>query len=997
MLLFKRSSLVAYLLLCIYGAFAQQFPSKNFSTLDGLPSNDTKAIYKDSRGILWVGTQNGIATIINGKIKTLTAKDGFPKSSCWTIEEDSHANIWFGCYGNGVFRFDGKNIKSYHQSNGLIHDEVRTLFAFKKAIYVGTTHGISVIDTNTNRIQNFVGKGLEKRFQVMGFFEYRDEVYCMTYIDGIWKIENGYLKLVRPNHDPYGSISVYKNNNTIYADDKDPFKGEALQKTSVPNFLSEENKNQNHFGNTHFWNYSTDKHGTIYAAGYGVDYPTGGVFQITDNAAINLNEKYGIESHDVWSLYYDRPNDFLYVGTLDKGLYQIDLSGSIVFHNNGMEQSLIGIDQLKGSTFFLYENDLRIESEGKATVIPKRRFHEFATHYANANHLSAQNKAIYPSNALHEFGLKSMQVHEGLLWIGTSRGMYVLDANGTFKQFLPIRNNNTFGFNTSGELLSPLPYSGIEVFPNPTSLRGMFTDVAEQTPVDIVKVLNVSKKCYLVSRSKGLFSYRDGTFKSYCAKRFWNEKALVQATKNDKDELILANSLGDVFLINDHEGFKVVAKIPSAIIFGNTITVLESYKDLILIGTDKGLNIWKNGVLRFLDEEQGLTNKIFTSSKIIGHDLLLGTDKGCYVVDLQRYLNSNPFPFSIAISDITVNNEPYNKAFEWFRFNDKKIKLPYDKNTLSFSFTPINHPFPNKLFYRYKIIGLDRSEWSAWSQNQNINLPFLPEGNFKLRLEVKDFATGRTKSFDLIQFIITPPFWKTWGFYFGISVLICSSAYWAYRKRIAHVTTQEREKAEIQKRLSETRLEALQSQMNPHFIFNAMNSIQHFIIDNDTDKALSYMGEFAKLVRQTLDNSSKLRISLDGELDYLKSYIALENMRVSNRVDVKISVAESIDPFEVEVPPMLIQPFVENVFVHAFDGSTISPQLTLIFAEQESALTITIQDNGKGMSATHNNNFLKSKGMRLAKERIALIQDNSRIEIISNTNDGTTIILKLRI
>ena len=194
-------------------------------------------------------------------------------------------------------------------------------------------------------------------------------------------------------------------------------------------------------------------------------------------------------------------------------------------------------------------------------------------------------------------------------------------------------------------------------------------------------------------------------------------------------------------------------------------------------------------------------------------------------------------------------------------------------------------------------------------------------------------------------------------------------------------------------------MEALQSQMNPHFIFNAMNSIQNYIIDNNTDDALMYMGEFSKIIRQTLNNSSAQRIALSDEIEYLQSYITLENMRFKNQVAFELIIDENLDLFETEIPPMLIQPFVENVFVHAFDSRSLNPKLTISFRQQDSYLFCEIIDNGKGVQSGNANKLHTSKGIDLAKERIALFQsDNSNpIVISSSQNEGTTVILKLQI
>jgi LytS/YehU family sensor histidine kinase len=178
-----------------------------------------------------------------------------------------------------------------------------------------------------------------------------------------------------------------------------------------------------------------------------------------------------------------------------------------------------------------------------------------------------------------------------------------------------------------------------------------------------------------------------------------------------------------------------------------------------------------------------------------------------------------------------------------------------------------------------------------------------------------------------------------------------------------------------------------------------MNSIQNYIIDNNIDDALMYMGEFSKLIRQTLDNSSKLRINLADEIQYLQTYVRLENMRFQNQIAFELIIDEELDLFETEIPPMLIQPFIENVFVHAFDSHSINPKLVLSFKQSDNYLFCEIIDNGKGMMSGNLNKLHASKGIDLAKERIALFQvDNENpITISSNPNEGTTVVLKLQI
>ena len=275
----------------------------------------------------------------------------------------------------------------------------------------------------------------------------------------------------------------------------------------------------------------------------------------------------------------------------------------------------------------------------------------------------------------------------------------------------------------------------------------------------------------------------------------------------------------------------------------------------------------------------------------------------------------------------------------------------------------------------------------------------MPSGRYKLLIEGKNIGTGVLFKTKTISILITPPFWKTWWFTTICILVLLLLGFISYKKRIQYIKEREQAKGAIQKRLVETKMEALQSQMNPHFIFNAMNSIQHFIIDNNTDEALMYMGEFSKLIRQTLNNSSKQRISLADEIQYLQTYIHLENMRFKDAIDYKFTIPQSLDTYEVTLPPMLIQPFVENVFVHAFDSNSVNPTLDILFRQTDNLLLCEIKDNGKGMAKDNLNKLYASKGIKLVEERINLLQQNNSDPIlIKSTQDkGTTVLLILQV
>ncbi|HSJ67637.1 MAG TPA: histidine kinase [Anditalea sp.] len=192
-----------------------------------------------------------------------------------------------------------------------------------------------------------------------------------------------------------------------------------------------------------------------------------------------------------------------------------------------------------------------------------------------------------------------------------------------------------------------------------------------------------------------------------------------------------------------------------------------------------------------------------------------------------------------------------------------------------------------------------------------------------------------------------------------------------------------------EKRLAEIQLETLRRQLNPHFTFNAINSLQYFILKNETDLALDYLCKLSGLIRHTLDLSHRLHVSLAEEINYLKAYLAIENTRIENKVLWNIKIEKKIDTQRVHIPPMLIHPFIENIFLHSFPASHPNPEIDLDFKLlDENNISCTIKDNGIGFDP-----LCISEGISLVKERLRLMTSkHSQILIITSALDkGTSI------
>ena len=226
------------------------------------------------------------------------------------------------------------------------------------------------------------------------------------------------------------------------------------------------------------------------------------------------------------------------------------------------------------------------------------------------------------------------------------------------------------------------------------------------------------------------------------------------------------------------------------------------------------------------------------------------------------------------------------------------------------------------------------------------------------------------------------------GFFLNATFVLVYAIYYFTAKQIR---IEERLKAEFDKKLSNVEMTALRSQMNPHFIFNCLNSIDYYILKNETETASDYLNRFSRLIRLILQNSRSNYVNLKDEIEALRLYIEMESLRFHNRFQYEIIVQKSLQLSDLEIPPMLLQPYIENAIWHGLLHKKEQGLLRLELEILDQLLICKIIDNGVGRMAAkafRSKTATKQKpmGMRITEDRIALInrlyETNASIEII---------------
>lgn len=333
-----------------------------------------------------------------------------------------------------------------------------------------------------------------------------------------------------------------------------------------------------------------------------------------------------------------------------------------------------------------------------------------------------------------------------------------------------------------------------------------------------------------------------------------------------------------------------------------------------------------------------------------------------------------------SVLDYTVINYPRNS-----------IRLKHNQNNIQLSFSAINYTDPENMRFAYRIKNKKDSGWIQAGNRPNILLTNMSPGSYNIEMKVYAYDNKWKEQLKELEIIIKQPFWKTPLFLTGIALLLAGSVYYVYRYRINQI----RQKANLDKLLAQTEMKALHSQMNPHFVFNSLNSIREMILSNENNEASRYLSKFAHLMRITLNQSEKTFVSLRSTIEYLERYIEMEKIR-NNMFTCKISSDDALNPDEIYLPPMLIQPFIENAIWHGRPGTHNNIHIQIDFKKDNQLLVCTIDDDGIGIdqSLQDKENKLQthqSLGISNIKNRIRLLNEKYNLQSSVTLEDKSTL------
>ncbi|MBK9284579.1 MAG: histidine kinase [Sphingobacteriaceae bacterium] len=510
--------------------------------------------------------------------------------------------------------------------------------------------------------------------------------------------------------------------------------------------------------------------------------------------------------------------------------------------------------------------------------------------------------------------------------------------------------------------------------------------------------------------------------------------------KDSENTIWIGSSPAGLFKV---EGDSIVSMNRRLNLKEENFYAIRDYKNYLLVATLNGLYILntKTGEGNYINESDGLNSELVYSIELTRDrkNLWIGTNQGINKLNLEKYFTDQVIQIESyskqdGFTGVECNSngiwEDENGTL-WFgtvsglvkhepsKLKPNKVKnstliqsikifsedtllkdgseLESKFNTIAFYYKGICFTNPENVKYRKQLVGLEK-EWSEPNNENYSKYANLAPGNYTFMVKSCNNEGVWDENPTTFSFTILRPFYATWWFNALLISTILLLAYTAFTIRVKSIQRKQKQETERRVELSKIELKALRAQMNPHFIFNSLNSIQHYIFNSKSDEAIKYLSKFARLVRTILNNSNKPYVTVGEDLEALILYLELEQMRFEGKFEYEIIVDNKVDIDYDIMPPLLIQPYVENAILHGLNPKPGKGKLSISFKSADNYLICIISDDGIGrekaseIKRTMPVSKHKSLGMKITEDRLRIMNDASNsplsVEITDLKNEA---------
>ena len=964
--------------------FSQSFTFQNYSVSEDLSQSQVYSILEDSRGYLWLGTQGGGLDRFDGEnFKNFSRKDGLKDIFINALAEDTNGNIWIGT-NHGLWRFDGWDFKFFDLKRGNSEKILSLLIDRKGDLWIGTIKGFLKIESG--KIIPFSDDNNLRRSEIYSIYEdSRGSIWVGSNF-GVTKISGSRIQQFSSNTGMPGETV------TAFSEDKNGRIWVGIFGVGIGTFVGDNCyliKPKSGLKPLEIQTMEMGIDGAVWIGTFNQ-----GLFIWSDQDSIfaQFSEKKGLAKKDVRAIEKDQWGNF-WIGTSGGGISKY--GGQQFIHydqENGLEEEFI---------YALCEDDfgrIWFSNYDKGVSFFNGRFFEHLGQSSDS--LKFVSKALFKDN-------------NGDIWIGTEKKGLILykDNQFTFLQnyFVdPAINIRDIIQDKANNIWVGTAGSGILKLNKDTSQ-------------------NIGFRVQRFTKNNGLLSNQITNLHADTLNRIWYTTRKFGVGYLIDDQVVDHFSIQEGLvsrevktMAEDSTGFLWFGTplgLSKLFLYGDSLFLSEkennqklNYKNLYSIAFDAENNLWtgsQKGVeksildggrniieTKFYGKSEGFLgietcqNSVWKDSE---DNLWFGTMNG-----LTKYQSgttvSNSIPPKLHFTDIrlfykTLKKTPFSDFAKSWGVLEPGLILKHNQNHLNFKFLGVNLPNPEKVKYSWKLEGSD-SGWSPPESQNEVMFPNLPPNKYTFKVKACNEDGVWSKEPLIAEFEILPPFWQTWWFR-GLSLAsILGLIIVVFKIRLNQVRTKSKlikDQLEIEKKLLQLEQKALQLQMNPHFIFNALNSIQSLISQKDHKTARYHLAKFSKLMRHILENSRDQAISLEQEIETLKDYLSLEQFSRGNTFNFRINISSDIDVEEIFIPPMIIQPFVENAIIHGVAHLKKAGQIEINLIMVDNHLQCEITDNGIGREAAKR---IKSQQEEQHKS-MALTVTQERLEILGETNESS--------
>jgi hypothetical protein len=694
---------------------------------------------------------------------------------------------------------------------------------------------------------------------------------------------------------------------------------------------------------------------------------------------------YGFDGNAATCVYEDRQHN-IWIGTPRQGVYRFNPNeSSVKFYSvNPMDNR--GLQKGHVMALAKMDDDLLMIGTDVGPSFYSRSTNSFTNFKGIAKNLD---------NLPLEQVQCGMMDKEGIVWMGTNRlGMMRYDpvskkmrTFGRQTKVNPLKDDGISNMlEMQGDSMMLVGFNRIATFNRKTfkshSYRIDSLDIPLYNLSNVADIAwDIAGKNIWIAGSNGELRLYDPVTgrladKSILLKGLEKPLVINNINVDAQDQVWLASNRGAVCV---HEG-----KPPKIYTLNRSVNTSMEIKNILPVGSDVWLTNNRtiarlntiNGQVTYLGEKDG-----FSGVQLLGNSLtlsawgtvLIGSNKGFYEIFPQR-INNTTSAAPAWLTTFSVYNKPLETDEAISRI--KKINLGYDQNFFSFDISAFDYSEGEDIEYAYRLKGFDQ-DWQYIGKNHSGSYTNVPGGNYTLLLKSRNGNGEWNENGQSVKIHIGKPFWLTTWFFMLLLLSIAGIFYAIYRNRIRSIRKESKLHSDYAIKLNELENSALRTQMSPHFIFNSLNTINSFINRNDPARANQYISKFSKLIRLILDHSREKKITLAEELAVLELYVQLERIRFDNKFSYHIDVEETIITDTTEMPPLVIQPFVENAILHGLLPLPQGGMLKVAIQKEADHILFAIEDNGIGRQQARVNKpdhtvHRKSHGIDITIKRIEL-------------------------